>query len=218
MSRYYNIQISDNNGNLVTPPGFDPSILGGASYTSWANGVPLTSAWDVELDLPSGAFAQPQEGGGYIRIWGISLQEIAQAKNLDNFNIKVYGGMKPGLPLATAAASQAGLLIQGQIQQAFGNWIDTDQTLDFIIVPNAGNTNGTGSPGQPVNLVLNWPKGTPLATALANTLKQAFPNASPAPTINISANLIAPARTSTASTAAISPNLRPSCAMPRVTS
>lgn len=190
--RYYSIQISDTSGTPVYPPGFSSAVLGNQTYGSYVGNQTLPGAWDVELDIAAGAFGQPGEAGAFVRIWGISLQEIAQAKNLTGFNIKVYGGFKPGLPLATAASGQAGLLTQGQIQPAFGNWIETDQTLDLLIVPNAGNSAGPGSPAKPVNLVLNWLKGTQLSAALQTTLQTAFPNASPAPTISISQNLVAP--------------------------
>jgi hypothetical protein len=169
----------------------------GASYTSFVNGQTLTSALDVELDISVSAFSLPGESGAWFQIKGISLQEIAQANNLGPvmsggqisaaYNIEVYGGMQAGLPLANP--SQSGLLVRGQIIQCFGNWIGTDMTLDFFIVPNFGSTTA-GSSVQPANLVLHWPAGMPLGTAIKNTLSTAYPNASPTPTIQVSGNLV----------------------------
>src|SRR5208283_895606 len=67
----------------------------------------------------------------------------------------------------------ARLLVQGTVNQAFGNWQGTDQTLDLIIVAG-GNT---GKQASPINLVLNWSAGQTLASALSSTFQTAFPNA-----------------------------------------
>ncbi|HEV2549007.1 MAG TPA: hypothetical protein VGU20_16820 [Stellaceae bacterium] len=90
--------------------------------------------------------------------------------------------MKPGLPLANP--DQAGLLVEGQVFQAFGNWIGTSQTLDLILGPSVG------SPRAPKNVVINWKAGTPLAAALAETLAAAFPGATRK--ISISGSLAVP--------------------------
>jgi hypothetical protein len=83
-----------------------------------------------------------------------------------------FGGMSKGLPLATSAASQARLLVRGQIFQAFSNWLGTEMSLDIIFMPT------TGTSDQPMNYVLNWTAGTTLASALANTFSTTFPKAS----------------------------------------
>lgn len=192
--RYYQIKIQDSSGNLYVPPGWQGL---GASYTSLVNGQTLTNALDLEMDISVSAFALPGEGGAWLQLKGISLQEIAQANNLGPVlsngqisaahTIQVYGGMQRGLPLANPA--QSGLLVQGQIIQCFGNWVGVDMTLDFFIVPNFGATTA-GSSVQPANLVLHWPAGMPLGTAIKNTLQTAYPSASPAPTIQVSNNIV----------------------------
>lgn len=128
--------------------------------------------------------ATPQ-GAGNIRVWGISLQEIAQANNLKNKNIKVYGGMQKGLPLANP--QQSGLLAQGYIQQAFGNWIGTDMTLDIVVLPGSGsssNPGGVGTLAAPKNIVLNWKAGASFSSAVQSALQTAFPGY----TVNINVN------------------------------
>lgn len=180
--RYYKIIITDTkSGQVFMPPGFS-GLLGGASYTSFVNGQTLPAAWDIELDLPVIGQATPQ-GQGILRIWGISLQEIAQASNLNGKNIQVFGGMQAGLPLAKP--QQSGLLVQGTIFQAFGNWIETDQTLDIVIMPgisNGSTPGGIGTLAAPKNIVLNWPAGQTLGVALQNALQVAFPGV----TVNVS--------------------------------
>jgi hypothetical protein len=173
--RYYRIVISDPaSGTVITPPGF-AGLLGGATYTSFVNGQTLPGAWDVELDLPV-IDAATSQGFSTVRVWGISLAEIGQARDLIGKNIAVYGGMQKGLPLANPA--QSGLLVSGNVFQAFGNWIGLDQTLDFVITPGSATASfagGIGTLRSPINLTLNWPQGQPLSSALRACLSTAFP-------------------------------------------
>jgi hypothetical protein len=176
--RYYSLVITDQNGNLVRSAALAP--LGApATYTSFVNGQSLANALNIELDISSVPYSTPI-GAGLVRVWGIGLGEIAQASNLNGFNISVYGGMQKGLPLANPA--QSGLLMEGSIQQAFGNWIGTSQTLDLILQPFVGEV------AAPKNLVFNWVAGTPLADAIATTLAAAFPGYTIE--VAISANLV----------------------------
>jgi len=180
--RYYDIKITDpSSGQVVAPPGL-ASLLAGSSYTSFLAGQTLPGALKVELDLPIIGAATPQ-GFGLVRVWGISLAEIGQATNLGakaagqpGKNITVRGGMQKGLPLANPA--QSGVLFQGSIVQAFGNWIGTDMTLDIVVMPGASTGSqpgGAGTLGKPKNIVLNWKAGTPLSNALKSALQTAFP-------------------------------------------
>ena len=153
--RYYSVEISD-------------AISGAAfrTYTNFVGGQIDRAGLDVELDIPLAPGATPT-GSAYVRVWGISLQDIAQSPNLNGKSVKVYGGMQKGLPLANP--SQAGLLASGSILQAFGNWIGTAQSLDMYLGPLQG------TPETPVNLVFDWRKGTPLADAIKATLSRGLP-------------------------------------------
>jgi hypothetical protein len=153
--RYYSIVISDSKGKEVR------------KYTSFVNNQTLAGALNIELDIPVIPFATPA-GAAFVRVWGISLQEISQASDLFGMQVQVYGGMQKGLPLANP--KQSGLLVQGYIFQAFGNWVGTDQTLDLIIQGDVG------SAAKPKNIVLNWAKNTPLSGALKTALSTAFPD------------------------------------------
>lgn len=159
-------------------------IEGGKTYESFSNGKNLPGALNVELDIPVIAYDLPM-GGALVRIWGISLQEISQAQDNNNKSIKVFAGFQKGLPLANP--SQAGLILQGYIFQSYGNWIGTDQTLDFIVL--AGSA--PASKAQPArNLAFNWKSGTKLKDAIQTTLTTAYPGFTA--DINIDDKLVLP--------------------------
>jgi hypothetical protein len=131
---------------------------------------PDPGALKVEID----AFQGPQHTplpGSHVRLWGISLDDIGQAANLNGCDLVLRGGMGKGLPLANP--TEAGILIQGNIQQAFANWIGTTMTLDLIIV--AGSV--AAGTGAAQNFLVNWSAGQTMATMLQNTLSALFPNA-----------------------------------------
>lgn len=167
--RYYRIDITDPASGKVQ------------TYTSFFNGATDPGALNVELDIPVVPYAIPM-GLAWVRVWGISLQSISQAQNLVGKGIKVYGGMQKGLPLANP--QQSGLLVEGTIQQCYGNWQGVNMTLDVIIQPAAGNIEA------PVNLTINWPAGQPMATALDATLATAYPTFTRS--IDINAALVLP--------------------------
>lgn len=166
--RFYDLIISDNSGKVWKPTadglGFKKSP-GGSTFTSFVNGKTNPGALHVEFDIPAAPFNQPQ-GAAKITVFGVGLGMIGQASDLAGQNIRLSAGMKPGLPLATAAASQAGLILQGTIFQAFGNWQGTLQTLELICNPQASQ------PEQDISLV--WPANQPLASALYAMFQQAF--------------------------------------------
>lgn len=162
--RFYRVEITSATGAPIIP-----SSLGNLGITSLLpSGANNPAALQIELDIPVSAFHTPT-GQAIIRIWGIGLQQIGTAFDLNNANIKVYGGMSKGLPLANP--SQANLLVSGRINQAFGNWVGLDQSIDLILSP------ATGTVDEPLNFVLNWRAGTSMADALAATLKTALPDA-----------------------------------------
>lgn len=168
--RYYRIEIE---------------VGSGLVFTSYANGRTLPGALNVEFDIPVLPYGTPS-GDAYIKIWGIGLGDIAQAKDLNFKKIRVFGGFQAGLPLANP--SQSGLLVSGYIYQAFGNWIGVEQSLDIVIK--------TGSPptssklrSQPINLTTDCRKGDTLQNAITNTLKTAYPNFTT--TFSISDKLVA---------------------------
>src|SRR5690242_7071326 len=134
--RYYSITLTDSVSGKVYKP--DPTGNGfikagaGPTFISYANGQTIPGALNIELDMPVVAFDSPQ-GNGMVRIWGVGLQMIGQASDLNGAKITLSAGRKPGLPLASKQAIQAGIIVQGSIYQAFGNWQGVNQTLDLLV-------------------------------------------------------------------------------------
>jgi hypothetical protein len=169
--RYYKIEID--NGATV--------------FTSYLNGQNIRGALQVELDIPVAPMHSPANAGAFIKIWGIPLSMISQASNLNNKAIKVYGGFQKGLPLANP--QQAGLLVQGYIYQAFGNWLGTDMSLDLMVVAGTPPP-PDGPPAPPKNISFNWKKGQPVDAAVKSALTTAYPGYTI--TTNLNGNLVAP--------------------------
>lgn len=179
--RYYKIRITDpKTGELIKIKSKNGVFIRNAEYTSLNSlGQTIPGALNIEIDIPTYTMAEPS-GSAYVKIWGVSLDEIGQAYDLNNKNIEVYAGMQKGLPLANP--KQSGLILQGVISQAFGNWQGVEQSLDFVV-----NVIG-GSGVDPKNISLNWRKGQTLGDSIKASLAIAFPDYQSE--INTSSNLI----------------------------
>lgn len=164
--RYYTIEITGGTSALYSSLGaqgrFDPGAL------------------NVEFDIAAYNFAAPVSYG-HVRVWGVSLKTITQASDFNGATVKVYAGMSTGLPLANPA--QNGLILQGRVFQAYGNWVGVDMTLDLVI-----QTDGGATQSAPANIVVDWKKGDTMASALATTLATAYPDLTTS--INISDKLV----------------------------
>src|ERR1700677_225610 len=157
-------------------------IVGGT--TSAATGDP--NALQVELDIAVSPTAAPNVGqGAWCRVWGIPLQTVLTANQFTNQQIQVFGGMSAGLPLANP--NEQGLLVQGVVLPALGNWTGTNMYVDFYITP--GTLGNSTVPGA-ANIVHNQPAQQPLSTAIKNALQTAFPGFTA--NVNISSNLVRP--------------------------
>ena len=173
--RYYSIQLFNDDGSVANTPDGKPAV-----WTSFVNGMTNLGALQVDIDVPVTTLATPI-GAAMIKIWGVSLPTIGQAANFNGKLIKVYAGMQRGLPLANP--TQAGLILQGVVQQAFGNWIDTNQWIEFIVTTNAQT-----ALDQAQNITFTWPKGTAMGDAIKQTLAKAAPTYTA--TINTSSALV----------------------------
>lgn len=176
--RYYAVSIIDQQGNPAKVGPFPGKL---PQFTSYVNGQTIQGALNIEMDLPLTNWDAPM-GGAFIRITGIGIQDITQASNLNGMSIQISGGMQKGLPLANPL--QARLLVSGTIQQAFGNWQGTQQSLDLLIQGQYG------TPSSPVNIVFNCATGALLANAAVSALKIAFPGV--AITTSLSPKLVLP--------------------------
>lgn len=153
--RFYRLKISPKGGGQAR------------EFSSLIGGRNNPGALTVEFDLPVIPYATPM-GGAWIRLWGISRQDISQASDFNGAAIEFYGGMSAGLPLANPA--QAGLLVRGTAWQSWGNWEMISQTLEFIVLPGSD----TSTDAEKKNITLNWKNGTPLADAIKSTLQTAY--------------------------------------------
>ena len=123
-------------------------------WQSFPKGLFHPAAQNIEFDFLTSVDDIPL-GGSSLRIEGISLEDVQYGQQFgaqlingqykDGYDIRVYGGMGKGLPLANPA--QQGLILSGTIFQSYGNWQGTDMTLDFVISPAKAFV-------QPVNLVV----------------------------------------------------------------
>jgi hypothetical protein len=166
--RYYDITVTDPKGGSQL-----------YRWTSLASpGVTNPGALNVEMDIYDAAMGFV-DNNSYVTIWGVPLQNIS-VPDLNDKQITIKAGMAPGLPLAKP--QQQGTLATAQIWQAFGNWINTDMTLNFILMAAAPSN------VAPTNITVNWRAGTTMADALAATISQALPNAQQK--ITISPNLV----------------------------
>ena len=191
--RYYNIEITKPDGSP-----FKFASMGNLALTSLLptgpqnpmTGQANPAALNIEFDIPVVVLNDP-DNNAWLRIWGLGLQDIGTASNLNNMGIAIYAGMSKGLPLANPA--QAGLLMKGKVLYAFGNWVGTDQTIEMNFIPSSGTGSGgsslsLGSPADPANFPFSWDAGEPLATAIKNTLSVAMPGVTQQ--INISPRLV----------------------------
>lgn len=116
--------------------------------------------------MPIAAYDTPM-GAMAVTIHGIPMIDISAAHQFAGTEVVIKGGMQKGLPLANP--SQAGVLVRGQVFQAFGNWEGTDMRLDLIVYPSRYTIDDPG------NLILDWNAGQTLADALRNTFSIAYP-------------------------------------------
>lgn len=199
--RFYRIEISDRN---------DPSKT--QVYTSRVGNINDPGALNVQFSATTAGYAS-LKSTCVIQIQGIPIKSISQANNLNDKNITIYGGFQKGLPLANP--QQNGIIFQGWIIQAFGNWLGTDMTLDLIVNPGTRKPQKsttatspstaksakivsedlppppppTGSMEDPINGSFTWPAGIQLSVAIREFLKNAFPQY-PEPRIQINPNLV----------------------------
>jgi hypothetical protein len=168
--RYYELTITNADGQVYQPsPTAESFILGsnGPSFSSLVRpgGNNDPGALNIEIDIPVYAFHTPQ-GGSRIAIWGVGLRMMAQ-QNLSGSNFVLKGGMSAGLPLANPA--QQGILAEGVIWQAFGNWQGLNQTLEIVCNPGRIDPSSSGV----VNFA--WPAGQYLEDSVVSSLTGAFP-------------------------------------------
>lgn len=185
--RYYSLQLTDPNTGLSLLPASNGTFTQGTGPT-FSSQITVggqvrnnPAALNVEFDAPISLMAQPQ-GRASVRVWGVGLQMLGYAYQLAGKNFSLSAGMMQGLPLASAQASQAGLVLAGQVFQGFGNWQGVNQTLELVIV--SGYQFPQTGPLSPNVIAFQWLPGTSLSAAITQAVVPAFPGYQP-PVINV---------------------------------
>lgn len=172
--RAYDLTITNEDGSVF------------AQYGSHVNGALDPGALQLEFDVNVAELATPI-GAMDVKLWGVSLTTIGQASDFNGKFLRLAAGMKQGLPLANP--DQYNEVLFGRIQNAFGNWIDIAQWVEFIVLPGSATINQNDSAG--LNIVFSVKAGQPFGPAIQQALKTALPN-SPTPKVSVSSDLILP--------------------------
>ncbi|HEV2269002.1 MAG TPA: hypothetical protein VGR92_06055 [Steroidobacteraceae bacterium] len=177
MSRYYSLTISNpKTGQSIVPDGHVGFTTGtGPTFSSLYKDA-LTrqtrvdpGALHIEFDIPVLQLAKPQ-GAFRVKIFGVGLKMIGQAANLSGMRFQLKAGMSAGLPLANPA--QAGVIAEGNIFQAYGNWQGVDQTLDLLVNPGPPGTTDSIFDRK---MYFFWPAESSLYDAIDAALQAALP-------------------------------------------
>ena len=135
--RYYSIVIDG------APANFPARYDNGAQWGTTLNGIHDPNAQQIDFQLQ--AFLPTNLGeGSVLTVHGVSWDQIQTCNQLVGKPITVYGGMSPGLPLATLQSQRPKLLVQGKILKCWGNWIANETSIGFAFQP-AGDTGTTSS-------------------------------------------------------------------------
>ena len=144
--RYYDIFV---NG----APGVFQPAPNGATWSShpWGGDRADPAAQQVEFQLmeirPADLFLDQST----LTIHGVSWEQIGQQANLVGKQIKIMGGMKPGLPLATQQSKDDSvkLLLEGEIFKCWGNWVGTEMSIGMTIITSGQSATGGSIPQAP---------------------------------------------------------------------
>ena len=127
--RYYSLKLTG------VPAVFKPiqgASIPGAQWDSWINGQNDPGAQQIEFSIEIQEAAAPTENSTII-VKGVPWEQITESANLIGGFVEFHGGMKPGLPLATAQTYNNNLLVTGQILKAWGNWEGTEMSIGMMI-------------------------------------------------------------------------------------
>lgn len=169
--RYYDIRIDPVSKSKPERYGeVDVHVKRGLRFQTHPNGLtsrPDPGALHVLMDLPVSTF-DVVNGNAYLEIRGVDIATINQASNLQGAQISIQGGMGKGLPLAKP--DQAGTLISGSVYRAYGNWLNTDMSLNLLIQPFTEPQTGSTYPP----FVWHWQVGQDIQDAIKYTITHAM--------------------------------------------
>jgi hypothetical protein len=108
-----------------------------------------TSAQQIEFQIEELRPNLPT-GDPVLTVHGVSFEQIVATGQLIGKPIRVYGGMHPApaLPLSVFQSRNRGLLMDGQIIRAWGNWVGTEMSIGMAFAPaGSGDATQPGSKG-----------------------------------------------------------------------
>jgi hypothetical protein len=147
----------------------------GAQFISVVNGQNDPGALDIEFNIETPVGDSGAPNSAWIKIRGIPFSMVTQSSKFNNCRLQMWAGYTNGLPLANLQVPHQGLILDGNIWPALGNWVYNDLSLEFFVTP--GSPGGVGGPTNPKNIVHNVPANQPFSQAIKNTLQTAFPQA-----------------------------------------
>jgi hypothetical protein len=145
--RYYSISIPGAPDVFKPVPG---ASIPGAQWDTWVKDGNDPSAQQIEFSIDMQTDGTPSDNSTII-IKGVSWDQIKVTNLLINLPIVFYGGMQPGLPLATAQSQHEKLIIRAIIKRAWGNWEGTEMSIGLNIfagLPKKTAGNGGNGGGQ----------------------------------------------------------------------
>jgi hypothetical protein len=133
---------------------YDIQFGGGpqAYFSSLLNGQNNPNALQVQFSIEKVDAANIGKHS-FLRIMGVPLKVLQQANAYNGVSVVMRAGFfYPGLPLAKqqSQSPRTGMMFQGTVFSAFGNWRGTDVSLDFLLVPGGPSSSadtGGGSSG-----------------------------------------------------------------------
>jgi hypothetical protein len=123
------------------------------------------NALQIEFDLPIAAFDTPQNANSIIKLSGITAEDRSDAVNWSGAKVELFAGMAKGFPLVDP--EQNGVILDGQVLQAFGNWQGEQQTIDIVVMPGATASN---------NYNVVWKAGQKIEDMIKQVLARTHPS------------------------------------------
>lgn len=160
--RRYELIIRSPEGKVMT--GADGKPIGPFASKEAKNGAGL----QITFDLPVIA-CDLNVAGGSVVLRGVPVTMLHSCVNYYQARIELYAGWQKGLPLVNP--EQYGMILNGEVINAWANWQGTDQSLNFSVNPSV--VYGIGK--EPVKIAVSGRKGERLDVVLMRALKAAFP-------------------------------------------
>lgn len=182
--RYYDLEITNQEGKAILDR--DGKAIGPYRTLS-GNGdavkVNPAGGLNIIFDIFTTAL-DVANGGTVLSVYGLPASVLSQEVSLFMAKVTLFGGFSCGLPLEKA--EQRGIILQGDVWNAYGNWQGVNQSLNLIVNPGLL----VQDDGKPLNIVIDGKEGEKISEVLRRGLSSVYKNHTL--DINISDDLILP--------------------------